>query len=199
MSPAVKSEPRRYPSLVQLRDAPAFSGQLGAGVDLMPDSEEDISIMPNCMFYSSYAGSCIPGAAHSPCRYCRAKQFTGLYGGAQCPSFTSFPPELQALYRWRITPAKRSRVKGWTDELVCVVEKTQVGDHVQMQMQQSANQAAVQASAAMPGAGFAAPSPFVNPYYISQASFHWPQRAGVGSLLSVSLPLFACLVSLLKA
>ncbi|RQX69179.1 putative transmembrane protein [Toxoplasma gondii CAST] len=190
------SGPRTPPALVQLQGAPAFSGQLGSGVDLMPDSEEDISIMPNCMFYSSYAGSCIPGAAHSPCRYCRAKQFSGLYGAAQCPSFLSFPPELQALYRWRITPAKRSRVKGWTDELVCVVEKTQVADQMQMQMNQSASEAAVRAS--MPAAGFAAgPSPFVNPYAFSQAL---PSvYAGTASLFSVSLAFLASALTLLKS
>ncbi|PFH32857.1 hypothetical protein BESB_014700 [Besnoitia besnoiti] len=184
---ALPASLQRGPSLVQLQGTPAFSGQLGAGVDLMPDSEEDISVMPNCMFYSAYSGSCIPGSSHSPCRYCRAKQFTGFYGAAQCPSFMSFPPELQALYRWRITPAKRSRVKGWQDELICVVEKTQVAEQVQQQMHQSANEAALRAAAALaPGVPSPAPgpSPFYNPYYRNAAATHGRlDGGGVATLL----------------
>ncbi|OEH75182.1 hypothetical protein cyc_02561 [Cyclospora cayetanensis] len=46
-----------------------FSGQAGAAsVDMMPDTEEQIAMLPNCLFYVSYPGTCIPETAHSPCR-----------------------------------------------------------------------------------------------------------------------------------
>ncbi|KAL8439067.1 hypothetical protein Efla_007498 [Eimeria flavescens] len=101
-----------------------YAGQAGAAsVELMPDTEEQIAMLPNCLFYTSYPGSCIPETSHAPCRYCRAKQYTGQYGAAQCPSVTSFPAELQLAYRWRITPVKLAKKKGYLDEHICVVEK----------------------------------------------------------------------------
>eukprot|EP00920_Eleutheroschizon_duboscqi_P001445 GHVT01003409.1.p1 GENE.GHVT01003409.1~~GHVT01003409.1.p1 ORF type:complete len:112 (-),score=5.62 GHVT01003409.1:120-455(-) len=42
--------------------------------------------------------------------------------------FFSFPPELAAMYRWRITASRRTRVKGFWEELVCVVEKSPIAD-----------------------------------------------------------------------
>ncbi|KAL8432900.1 hypothetical protein ACSSS7_004252 [Eimeria intestinalis] len=79
-----------------------FSGQAGAAsLELMPDTEEQVAMLPNCM----------------------AKQYAGQYGAAQCPSAASFPFEMQGAYRWRITPVKVARKKGFFDEHLCVVEK----------------------------------------------------------------------------
>lgn len=46
-----------------------FAGQAGAAsLEMMPDTEEQVAMLPNCMFYASYPGTCIPETAHSPCR-----------------------------------------------------------------------------------------------------------------------------------
>lgn len=56
-------------SALQVSSPALFAGQAGAGsLDLMPDTEEQVAMLPNCMFFQAYPGSCIPDTAHAPCR-----------------------------------------------------------------------------------------------------------------------------------
>ncbi|CDJ38391.1 hypothetical protein, conserved, partial [Eimeria tenella] len=72
-APAAAAAAAAAGSLLQLQAAaksPAlFAGQVAAAsVEMMPDTEEQIALLPNCVFYTSYPGTCIPETAHSPCR-----------------------------------------------------------------------------------------------------------------------------------
>ncbi|OEH76194.1 transmembrane [Cyclospora cayetanensis] len=47
----------------------------------------------------------------------------GVVAALLGPSVFSFPTELQAMFRWRITPVKVAQKDGYIDEHICVVEK----------------------------------------------------------------------------
>lgn len=123
---ATDAYPNETATFLQVKQHFLFHGQRGGGgIDLTPTSKEDIEDIPNCLFYAQNMGSCIPETVSSPCRACRAKQYSGRYGTAMCPGMLSFPRHLMGLYHWRITPNKISKSKVFIDELVCIVEKSE--------------------------------------------------------------------------